>query len=163
MKQHNYEIEVVWTGSRGVGTTAYTSYDRDHEIRRAGKPAVPGSSDPNFRGDPSRYNPEEMLVASLSACHMLWYLHLCAVNGIVVTAYDDNATGTMTDNGDGGEFVEVTLHPRVSITASSDETKAKALHADAHHRCYIANSVKFPVRNMPEIIKAANSQVQGRS
>ena len=154
MKRHAYELQVVWTGSRGVGTTAYKSYDRDHEIRSAGKPAVPGSADPNFRGNPSRYNPEEMLVASLSACHMLWYLHLCAVNGIVVTAYEDSAAGTMIETAESGYFEEVTLRPQVTISAASDEQKAMALHQEAHHRCYIANSVKFPVRNEPVITKA---------
>lgn len=153
MKEHKYDVNVVWTGNRGDGTTTYTSYDRNHEIRQSGKPVLVGSSDPTFRGDAARYNPEELLVASLSACHMLWYLHLCAVNGVIVTAYEDRATGTMADNGDGGEFVEVTLHPRVTITAASDEAKARTLHAGAHQRCYIASSVKFPVRNEPQIVK----------
>lgn len=152
-REHNYDVKVVWTGNRGQGTTSYTSYDRNHDISRAGKPVLPGSSDPTFRGDASRYNPEELLVASLSSCHMLWYLHLCAVNGVVITNYEDNATGVMSDNGDGGEFVEVTLHPRVTITSASDEKKARELHHSAHQRCYIANSVKFPVRNEPEIVK----------
>ncbi len=154
MTEHHYEVQVVWTGNRGLGTTAYTSYDRNHEIRGKGKPVLPASSDASFRGDASRYNPEEMLVASLSSCHMLWYLHLCAVNGVVVTAYEDPASGTMSDNGDGGQFVEVTLRPRVTITAASDAERARKLHADAHHRCYIANSVNFPVRNEAEIVKS---------
>lgn len=153
-REHTYDVKVVWTGNRGQGTTSYTSYDRNHEISHAGKPVLPGSSDPTFRGDGARYNPEELLVASLSACHMLWYLHLCAVNGVVIIDYQDHATGTMSDNGDGGEFVEVTLHPRVTITAASDEKKARELHHGAHQRCYIASSVKFPVRNEPEIVKA---------
>lgn len=154
MKKHHYEAQIVWTGSRGVGTATYTSYARDHEIKVSGKPALPGSSDPNFRGDPSRYNPEELLVSSLSACHMLWYLHLCAVKHIVVMAYEDMATGTMTESPDGGGvFEEVTLHPVVTITSSSDENLARDLHREAHRLCFIANSVRFPVRHEPLIKK----------
>ena len=154
MKQHKYEIGLQWVGNTGEGTKSYRGYKRDHVIAAAGKPEVPGSSDPGFRGDPSRYNPEEMLVASLSACHMLWYLHLCAVNGIVVTAYEDSAAGTMIETAESGYFEEVTLRPQVTISAASDEQKAMALHQEAHHCCYIANSVKFPVRHEPVITKA---------
>jgi organic hydroperoxide reductase OsmC/OhrA len=117
-----------------------------------GKPEIPGSSDPNFRGDPRRYNPEDLLVASLSTCHMLWYLHLCAVNKIVVTAYEDHAEGTMSEGSDGGgEFVRVVLKPRVTIS-SGDRERALALHHESHKFCFIANSVKFPVEAEPEII-----------
>jgi organic hydroperoxide reductase OsmC/OhrA len=146
---------MAWTGNQGEGTKTYKVYLRDHEISAAGKPAILGSSDPSFRGDQTRYNPEELLVASLSACHMLWYLHLCAVNGIVVTEYRDAAQGQMTENKDGsGAFVEVTLHPRVRISAESDANRALALHEEAHRLCFIANSVNFPVRNVPEIMRA---------
>jgi organic hydroperoxide reductase OsmC/OhrA len=145
-KQHHYQTRTVWTGNTGTGTSGYRAYERAHEISAAGKPVIAGSSDPNFRGDAARYNPEELLVASLSACHMLWYLHLCADNGIVVTAYEDRAQGTMveTTNG-GGQFTEVVLHPVVTINAG-DPALAARLHERAHELCFIANSVNFPVR-----------------
>lgn len=145
-KEHIYEINLLWTGNTGEGTKSFTGYRRAHEITVAGKPMIPGSSDPHFRGDKSRYNPEEMLVASLSACHMLWYLHLCADAGIVITDYKDDATGKMieTENG-GGRFVEVTLNPRITISRASNVEEAQVLHHKAHELCFIANSVNFPV------------------
>ena len=154
-KKHQYETTVRWTGNKGTGTSAYRAYGRDHEIRSAGKPAIPASSDPAFHGDGSRYNPEEMLVASLSTCHMLWYLHLCAVNKVVVLDYEDQAGGTMeeTDNG-GGRFLEVTLRPRITVTPESDIETAQRLHHDAHEKCFIANSVNFPVGCEPVIRRA---------
>jgi organic hydroperoxide reductase OsmC/OhrA len=156
LKQHHYETQVAWTGNEGQGTKSYKGYKRDHAITAPGKPAVLASSDPAFRGDPARYNPEELLVASLSACHMLWYLHLCAINGIVVTEYQDAASGVMNEKADGsGEFAEVTLHPQVTIEGDSDEGKALALHEEAHRYCFIANSVKFPVRNVAHITQVA--------
>lgn len=154
MKRHNYGIRLDWTGNSGEGTGTYRGYRRDHTIAVAGKPPLAGSSDPAFRGDPSRYNPEELLVASLSACHMLSYLHVCAVNGVVVTGYRDDAAGTMEETADGGgAFTDVTLHPTVTITADSDAAKAKSLHEEAHDLCFIANSVKFPVRHEARIIR----------
>ncbi|HEX8685489.1 MAG TPA: OsmC family protein [Pyrinomonadaceae bacterium] len=149
-KAHSFGVSVRWTGNRGEGTSDYTSYDRAHEISAAGKPAVRGSSDPAFRGDPSRYNPEELLVASLSACHMLWYLHLCADAQIVVTSYEDDAAGTMrlTEDG-GGHFEEVVLRPAVTVRKGADPELARALHARAHRLCFIANSVNFEVRAEP--------------
>ena len=146
MKQHTYEIRVDWTGNDGEGTKTYKSYRRDHTITSAGKPPIPGSSDPHFRGDPARYNPEELLVASLSTCHMLWYLHSCAVNQVTVLDYHDAASSVMEETDDGsGVFVRVLLKPVVKIAAGDDREKALALHHDAHHFCFIANSVKFPV------------------
>jgi len=146
VKQHTYEIRVEWTGNNGNGTKTYTSYRRDHVIQAAGKPPIPGSSDPGFRGDPTRYNPEDMLVASLSTCHMLWYLHLCAVNHITVVGYEDSALGVMQEHEDGaGEFVRVVLRPRVNIHAGDDRARALELHHDAHKLCFIARSVNFPV------------------
>lgn len=145
-KQHHYAMSLVWTGNDGSGTQSYRSYRRDHEITAAGKPSIPGSSDPSFRGDRARYNPEELLVASLSSCHMLWYLHLCAVNGVVVLDYRDEAGGTMQEEDDGGgAFVRVVLEPRVTIAKGGDRGKALALHEEAHHLCFIARSVRFPV------------------
>ena len=152
MKQHSYEVRVDWTGNEGDGTKTYKSYRRDHTIAVNGKPQIPGSSDPNFRGDASRYNPEELLVASLSACHMLWYLHLCAVNHLTVLEYQDAASGVMTENEDGsGEFVRVVLRPKIKIATGDDHAKALALHKEAHRFCFIARSVNFPVEVEAEI------------
>jgi organic hydroperoxide reductase OsmC/OhrA len=146
VKQHTYKVQVDWTGNDGDGTKTYKSYRRDHAIEVKGKPPIPGSSDPNFRGDASRYNPEELLVASLSSCHMLWYLHLCAVNHVTVLEYRDAACGVMAENDDGsGEFVRVVLRPKVKIAAGDDRARAHALHEEAHRFCFIARSVNFPV------------------
>lgn len=147
-KTHAYEAEVIWTGNQGSGTSGYKAYSRDHVIRAGSKPEIPGSSDPAFRGDPARYNPEDMLVASLSACHMLWYLHLCMANKIVVEDYRDHAVGVMVETADGGgHFESVTLRPRIIIAAGGDLELAERLHQEAHAKCFIANSVNFPVRH----------------
>ena len=153
--QHHYELTVEWTGNTGAGTAGYRAYERRHEITSptAGKPVIAGSSDPAFCGDRERWNPEELLVASLSACHQLWYLHLCTDAGIVVTAYVDRAEGVMTEESDGsGRFTSVVLHPVVTVAAGSDVERARALHNDAHALCYIARSVDFPVRHEPAIV-----------
>jgi organic hydroperoxide reductase OsmC/OhrA len=148
---HRYEATVVWTGDDGVGTGDSTSYRRDHVIRFPGKPELPGSSDPAFRGDPTRYDPEELLVASLSACHLLWYLHLASVAGVVVRSYGDRADGTLAlDPDGGGRFTEVVLRPQVRIERG-DLARAHALHEEAHRKCFIANSVNFPVRVDPTV------------
>jgi organic hydroperoxide reductase OsmC/OhrA len=149
---HHYRVDVEWTGNRGSGTDGYRNYGRDHVIRIAGKPELAGSSDPTFRGDAARHNPEDMLVAALSSCHMLSYLHMATVAGVVVVAYTDAAEGTMETSGDGGRFTEVVLHPVVTIAAGSDPAKAEAAHEPAHHACFIANSVNFPVRVEPRIV-----------
>lgn len=152
MERHEYKVQVAWSGNDGDGTRSYSGYRRDHTISTAGKPVLPGSSDPAFRGDASRYSPEELLVASLSACHMLWYLHLCAQAGVVVTGYRDDAAGVMAVNPDGsGAFSEVTLRPRVILAPESDPVRAQSLHAEAHHFCFIAASVNFPVQVEAEI------------
>jgi organic hydroperoxide reductase OsmC/OhrA len=149
-KEHHYTIAVDWTGNQGTGTSAYKAYARAHHIHSAGKPTIPGSSDPAFRGDPACYNPEELLVASLSTCHMLWYLHLCSVGGIVVTAYADRAEGTMIEEADGGgRFTGVVLKPEVTVKSGADLAKARALHAEAHKLCFIARSVNFTVTHEP--------------
>ena len=151
-RTHSYSVKVDWTGNLGQGTLDYTSYSRDHQIQIEGRPILLGSSDSAFRGNPSRYNPEDLLVSSLSACHMLWYLHLCAEAGIVVTSYTDHASGTMMETAaTGGHFTEVVLRPSVVITDGSKIDLAKAIHDQAHHLCFIANSVKFPVRYEPKI------------
>lgn len=153
---HRYRVDVVWTGNRGSGTDGYRHYSRDHLIRVPGKPELVGSSDPTFRGDASRHNPEDMLVAALSTCHMLSYLHMATVAGVVVVAYDDAAEGTMVTEGDGGRFTEVVLRPVVTVRADSDPAKALAAHEDAHHACFIANSVNFPVRCEPRIVVSSD-------
>ncbi|MCE7027034.1 OsmC family protein [Jiella avicenniae] len=151
--RHHYAIRLEWTGNRGEGTAHYRTYTRDHVITSAGKPTIAGSADPAFRGDPARWNPEEMLLASLSACHQLWYLHLCAVAGVVVTAYEDAAEGEMLEAKDGGgEFVRAVLRPKVTIAGTSDPEKAMALHHEAHAKCFIARSVRFPVECEARIV-----------
>lgn len=134
-----------WLGNRGTGTSDYRAYGREHRVEADGKPSIHGSADRTFHGDADRWNPEELLVAALAQCHMLSYLHVAASNGIVVAAYTDEATGTMrqTDNG-GGHFTSVTLHPTVTLS-SGDAELARALHAEAAQKCFIAASVNFPV------------------
>jgi organic hydroperoxide reductase OsmC/OhrA len=150
--EHRYTPTVTWTGNSGSGTSGYKAYSRDHVISVAGRPDIPGSSDPLYRGDPGRHNPEDLLVASLSACHMLWYLHLASDAGIVVVAYRDTAEGVMVeDAARGGWFERVTLRPEVTIAAGGDVSRANALHEAAHDKCFIANSVNFPVRCEPRI------------
>jgi organic hydroperoxide reductase OsmC/OhrA len=151
-RTHRYAVTMEWTGNTGSGTSGYRAYERSHEITAGDKPPIAGSSDPNFRGDARRWNPEELLVASLSACHQLWYLHLCADAGIVVTAYIDRAEGVMVEDATGGgHFERVVLRPLVTLAAGSDAERARALHPTAHERCFIANSVNFPVDHEPEI------------
>ena len=147
---HSYELSVRWTGNGGSGTSSYRAYSRDHEVNAAGKPAISGSSDPAFRGDAGRWSPEELLLASLSQCHMLWYLHLAATAGIVVTAYEDTPAATMRENPDGsGQFTEVLLRPSVTVTEQVACARATTLHDDAERLCFIARSVNFPVRHEP--------------
>lgn len=149
---HTYRIELVWTGDAGAGTAGYDAYGREHLIRAPGKPDIAGSSDPDFRGDAGRWNPEELLVASLSTCHQLWYLGLCSMNRVVVTAYADRAEGTMVEEADGGgRFTSVVLRPEVTISRDSDPERARALHQQAHALCFIARSVNFEVGVEPEI------------
>ncbi|TCK42174.1 organic hydroperoxide reductase OsmC/OhrA [Paraburkholderia sp. BL8N3] len=151
-KKHHYTLTVVWTGDQGSGTSRYDAYSRDHLVRVPNKPAIEASSDPAFRGDPARHNPEELFVASLSSCHMLWYLHLCATSGIVVTGYSDEALGTMEERAKGaGRFTDVLLRPHVTIGAGGDVELATRLHEEAHRFCFIANSMNFPVRCEPHI------------
>ena len=157
MKSYDYEARITWTGNTGEGTRRYESYGRDHEISHPDKPPVPASADPDFRGDPHRYSPEDLLVASLSGCHMLWYLHLCAEAGIVVTAYEDRASGRMAVDGDGGRFREAVLRPAVVVELGSDLEGAIHLHEEAHRSCFIANSVSFAVRCEPTVEEAGSA------
>jgi organic hydroperoxide reductase OsmC/OhrA len=151
MKEHHYSLKMKWVGNLGEGTATYSGYSRNHEISIAGMEIILGSSDPSFRGDASRYNPEDLLVAAISSCHMLWYLHLCVVNGIVVTHYEDHAVGIMIEEKNGsGQFKEVVLRPKIQISIG-EISFALELHTQAHEFCFIARSVNFPVRCEPEI------------
>jgi organic hydroperoxide reductase OsmC/OhrA len=155
-REHRYHVTVRWTGNLGTGTATYRGYSRDHEIAAGAKPPIPGSSDPAFRGDAARWNPEELLLASLSACHKLWFLHLATEAGLVVTDYLDLAEGTMIETADGGgHFVEAVLRPHVTLAPGSDPARVEAVHHAAHEKCFIARSVNFPVRCEGEVVDAS--------
>ncbi len=151
-KQHSYSTRTEWTGNLGEGTASDRAYSRDHVISAAGRPDLAGSSDPAFRGDATRWNPEDLLVASLSSCHMLWYLHLCAQAKITVLAYHDDAAGTMAEAAGGGRFTQAVLRPVATLAAGGDAALARALHEEAHRLCFIANSVNFPVSIEPVVL-----------
>ena len=152
---HTYETTVTWTGNRGTGTSGYRDYDRSCDIAAPGRPVIAASSDPLFRGDPTRWNPEQLLVASLSQCHLLWFLHLAADAGVVVTSYVDEAVGTMAEQAGGaGRFTEVVLRPRVTVADPAMIPAVAALHDRAHELCFIAQSVNFPVRHEPVTVAA---------
>jgi organic hydroperoxide reductase OsmC/OhrA len=151
-KKHTYRVLVEWTGNRGQGTPDQTGYSRDHTISAGAKQPIAGSSDPAFRGDPGRWNPEELLLASISACHKLWYLGLCAKQGISVVSYRDEAEAVMLEESSGaGRFASATLRPRITIQRGGDMVVAARLHHDAHAYCFIANSVSFPIACEPDI------------
>jgi organic hydroperoxide reductase OsmC/OhrA len=155
-KQHTYNLTLQWTGNTGRGTSGYKNYERSHIMHAAGRPEIQGSSDPAFRGDKTRYNPEQLLVASIAACHMLWYLHLCAEAGVVVVEYKDHSTGIMQETANGGGFfTEVTLYPEVIVQEPGMIEKANSLHKQANELCFIARSVKFPVHHKP-VCRAVN-------
>ena len=148
MGEHRYELTTTWTGNRGAGTTGYRDYDRAVTVEIPGKPDLLASADKPFRGDPSRWNPEDMLLAALSECHLLSYLHACVQAGVVVTGYRDEASGVLAlDGSGGGAFREVVLHPQVTVAEAAMVDAALAAHAQAHQWCFIANSVNFPVRH----------------
>jgi organic hydroperoxide reductase OsmC/OhrA len=147
-RAHRYTVTVEWTGNRGEGTSSYRSYDRDHEVTAESTAPIAGSSDPAFRGNPSRWNPEQLLVTAAAQCHMLSYLHHAAVNGVVVTAYIDHPTAVMTEDGaGGGRFTEITLHPLVTITDADQVELADRLHHDANRTCFVASSLALPVEH----------------
>jgi organic hydroperoxide reductase OsmC/OhrA len=151
-RTHRYDLTVSWTGNRGGGTSGYRDYGRDHDVAAEGRPVIEGSSDPVFRGDKTRWNPELELVAALSQCHMLSYLHVCVTEGIVVTAYRDEPYGVMAETTDGGgHFTEVVLRPRVTVAAADMADKAQRLHEAASKKCFIASSVNFPVLHQPSV------------
>ena len=149
-KEHRSRPTIVWTGNTGTGTASYKAYERSHIISASGKAEIAGSSDQSFRGDASRWNPEDLLVASASTCHMLWYLHLCAVSDVVVLDYRDEPEGLMIEEANGsGAFSRIVLRPRVKLAASSSERRARELHHEAHMMCFIANSVKCEIVTEP--------------
>lgn len=154
MKTHKYGITVKWVSNQGSGTSGYRNYARDFVIRADKKTDIQGSSDPAFLGDPEKWNPEELLLASVSACHKLWYLHLCAINNIVVITYVDEPVGLMVegDVNSQGHFTEITLNPTIHISRESNSALAYELHEGAHQQCFIANSLNFPVRYQPKIV-----------
>lgn len=147
---HNYSISINWTGNRGEGTSSYRGYGRDHVVSAQGLPDLPGTADPTFHGDRDRWNPEQLLLAALSQCHMLSYLHIAVKHSVVVSGYTDQASGTLRLNRDGsGEFLEATLHPRVELADESQRALADSLHGEANSVCFIARSVNFPVHHAP--------------
>ncbi|MEO0573360.1 MAG: OsmC family protein [Bacteroidota bacterium] len=155
-KIHNYNIEVKWTGNDGQGTKAYNTYSRDHEIRGVQKMCIPGSSDPSFLGDKKRYNPEELFLASISSCHMLWYLHLCTSSEIIVVDYLDQAEGYMEETAKGsGHFTQVILHPEITLLNKDKIREAEMLHHRANEMCFIANSCNFEIKHSPIILVRA--------
>jgi organic hydroperoxide reductase OsmC/OhrA len=148
MKEHKYHTQLQWIGNTGKGTESYRAYERAFDISAAGKDIISGSSDPSFRGDKTKYNPEELFLASLSSCHMLWFLHFCSESAVVVLEYSDSSTGIMMESEDGnGKFTEVILHPRVKVREEWMIEKIEALHEKASRFCFIANSCNFPVRH----------------
>ncbi len=153
--EHHYSLTVRWTGNLGDGTSSYRGYSRDHDIRIPGLPVLPGSADPTFHGDRDRYNPEQLLLAALAQCHMLSFLHVAVKHGVVVTAYQDDATGVMHLNRDGsGQFESVTLNPGVTVADAAHVELAEQLHREANAVCFIARSVNFPVLHSPVTLVA---------
>ena len=146
LAEHDYTARVVWTGNRGEGTRHYKGYSRTWNVETPGKPVIQCSNDPLLGGDPALHNPEDMLIAALSACHMLWFLHLASGAGIVVMAYEDDplAVGE-TDAQGASRFLHATLRPRITVAPGSDLEQADALHARGHDYCFIARSVNFPI------------------
>lgn len=155
MKLHHYNIRTTWTGNRGAGTKEYKAYDRSHIISIEGKADIHGSSDAAFRGDKTKHTPEDLFVSTLSTCHMLWYLHICAVNGVIVTGYTDKATGTLEEDANGsGRFTKIVLKPEVIVAEKSMIEKANELHREANRMCFIANSLNFAVVHEPSAFAA---------
>ena len=153
--EHRYELTATWQGNRGTGTSGYRDYSRDVTIEIDGKQELLASADRPFRGDPARWNPEDLLIASLSECHLLSYLHACVTAGVVVVSYRDRASGVMREDGKGGgAFTDVLLRPEVVVAEESMIEAAERAHEDAHRMCFIANSVNFPVRHEANVTAA---------
>ena len=153
LDEHRYALTVRWTGNLGAGTSSYRGYSRDHDVEIPGLPVLHGSADPTFHGDRQRYNPEQLLLAALSQCHMLSFLHVAVKHGVVVTAYEDRAEGLMRTNRDGsGQFESVTLKPRVTVAEPAAPELFEELHSEANKVCFIARSVNFPVLHEPATV-----------
>ncbi|MDI2097500.1 OsmC family protein [Ruicaihuangia caeni] len=152
-QEHRFAVEVEWTGNRGSGTSSARAFEREHIVRAPGKPELAGSAAPVFRGDAARWNPEELLIAALSQCHMMSYFYAAVQHGIVVTGYRDAATGVIEMEGAAGQFTSVTLRPEVTVSPSealtADPGLADRLHDEAERLCFIARSVNFPVHHEP--------------
>jgi len=153
-KAHHYKAKLTWTGAVAGGTSDYHGYSRAFRADFEGKPSITGSADPAFKGDARLHNPEDLLVVALASCHMLSFLALAALEGVVVTGYEDEASGTMQQEGRGGRFTEVVLRPRVTLAPGADPARVEALHEEAHKTCFIASSVNFPVRHEATIVSA---------
>ncbi|VXB19813.1 MULTISPECIES: OsmC family protein [Chryseobacterium] len=152
MKNHQYKSKIKWTGNTGESTKNYRSYERSYIISVDGKAEIKGSSDPAFLGNPDLHNPEDLLLASVSSCHLLWYLHFCSVNKILILEYLDFAEGTMIESENGsGKFTEIILKPKILVTEKDMVEKAIELHQKANEYCFIANSLNFEVKHQPEI------------
>ncbi|ASC89146.1 OsmC family protein [Alcaligenes faecalis] len=158
MKTHHYELLISWTGNTGSGTRTLRSYSRNHDVMAVGLQAIAASSDPAFRGDPARWNPEQLFLASIAQCHMLWYLGIAAEAGIVVTAYEDHPVGIMIEEANGaGQFESVTLRPLVTITPDSDVALSKSLHDRVGEYCFIARSINTSIHHEVTV------QIQGQT
>ncbi|TSE15464.1 OsmC family peroxiredoxin [Arthrobacter sp. KBS0703] len=157
LDEHHYSLTVRWTGNLGSGTSSYREYSRDHDVEIPGLPVLKGSADPTFRGDRSRYNPEQLLLTALAQCHMLSFLHVAVKHGVVVLSYEDNATGMMRLNRDGsGQFEKVTLRPRVTVADAAHIALTQEMHREANALCFIARSVNFPVLHVPDTTAAGS-------
>ncbi|WEV48395.1 OsmC family protein [Acinetobacter sp. ESL0695] len=151
MTIHYYNVSITWEGNLGEGTTSYKAYQRDFKITHPHKPTILGSADPAYLGDKSRWNPEDLMLSAASACHKLWYLHLCAINGIHIVAYTDDAEAEMEDYHPikRGHITQICLNPRITLKQGANLELAKKLHDLAHHECMVANSVNFPIYCKP--------------
>lgn len=155
MTIHTYELGLAWTGNRGTGTSGYRDYGREVIARAKGRPDLDLSADPTFRGDRTKWNPEQLLVAALSECHLLSFLHVAVTHSVTVVAYKDDPIGTMVQEGIGGHFTQVVLRPMVTITDPSHVDLIPQLHHEASAACFIAASVNFPVTHEPTTLVAA--------
>ncbi len=154
MSEHEYRVDLTWTGNRGTGTSGYRDYDRAVTLSGTAKPDLLASTDPHFRGDGTRWNPEELLLAALAECHLLSYLHAAVSTGVIVVDYSDEASAAMTTQGNSGRITSATLRPRVTVADPAMVDAARAAHALAHQWCFIANSVAFEVHLEPETLVA---------
>lgn len=149
-KEHRYNLTAIWRGNKGTGTSGLRDYDRSHTVSILNKPQLHLTTDNPAVGDKTKLNPEDLLVTAVSSCHMLSYLYVCALEGVIVTDYVDNATGLMLEHASGGgQFKEVVLNPVIKVAKTTMIKKAIELHHKAHEICYIANSVNFEVKCNP--------------